>query len=241
MARLAALTCALVLGCGAASVSADGLVPVEGPWHATTSAGLPVSFEVKGGQVVNLRFRFRWTECGTFGSAIAGPAPIEPNGHWKLEDPRGQTVEGTFVAPDRSEGTVSTVERMTPGCLEGHATFVAEPGPAPPEPKTLVVDDVRSGHLAEAPRRMVLSADGRIRLYELDWYEFGERETQAGGRALLRRCRHCARPEVRRPPVTVRLDRRVEVGGHRVYERIRWFFRGHVPHGFAHQGSLLLE
>lgn len=49
MRGIVALTCALVLGCGATAAQADGIVPVEGPWHATTSAGLPVGFEVSGG------------------------------------------------------------------------------------------------------------------------------------------------------------------------------------------------
>jgi hypothetical protein len=45
MGKLAVSACVAVLACGvlAAGAGADGVVPAEGPWHATTSAGLPVS------------------------------------------------------------------------------------------------------------------------------------------------------------------------------------------------------
>ena len=43
MGRITALICALVLvlwlACGAASASAADVVPVAGPWHATTDTG----------------------------------------------------------------------------------------------------------------------------------------------------------------------------------------------------------
>ena len=91
MRRVAALTCVLVLGCGAAVAGADAVVPTEGPWQATTSAGLPVSFEVGGGP-----------GCTNFGTgssgASAAPTPrtrarrsrSRRSGHWKrAEDPSG--------------------------------------------------------------------------------------------------------------------------------------------------------
>ena len=79
MRRAAAVICGLVLGCGVlvASAAGDGVVPVEGPWHGKTSAGLPVQFEVKEGQVANVRFRFRWGFCGTY-TTQTPPAAIEP-------------------------------------------------------------------------------------------------------------------------------------------------------------------
>ena len=238
MRRLAAITCVLALAGGAAgSARAVAAVPVEGPWHATTSAGLPVTFEVSGGQVVAPHFKYRWGFCGSVESeGTRLPIAVEADGYWKYAEGRGPWIEATFVAPDRAEGSVVTPSRMTPGCPETRATFVAEPGPAPPPPPTFVVDDVRSGHLAEAPRRMDL-AGGRVKLFELDWFEFGEPRADAGGRALLRRCRHCRNPEVRRPRVAVDLDRLTEQNGRRVYERIRWFFRDPVPRGFARRGS----
>src|SRR5262245_3954531 len=221
MRRLIAIACALaLLGLGASSAGADGVVPVEGIWHATTSDEQPVTFEVSGGQVVNLHFRFRWGYCGSGDSEpFILPIPIEADGHWKHETGSGPWIEATFTALDRAEGSVNTPSRMTPSCGATHASFVAKPGPAPPPPKTFVVDDVRSGHLAEEPRRMVL-AGGRVRIFELhDWFEFGEPEPVVLGRALLRRCRHCADPEVKRPKVVVRLDHLTHRNGYRVYQR----------------------
>jgi hypothetical protein len=242
MRRLAAIACMLALGIGASSARAAAVTPVEGIWHATTSAGLPVTFEVSGSQILNPHFRYRWGFCGSVDSEpFILPTPIEADGHWRHEEGRGAWVEATFTAPDRAEGSVNTPGRMTPSCPATHATFVAEPGPPPPPPKTFVVDDVRSGHLAEEPRRMVL-AGGRVRIFELDeWFEYGEPRPIAGGRALLRRCRHCPNPEVRRPKAFIYLSHLTARNGYRVYERIRWVFRGAVPRGFAHHGSVLLE
>lgn len=232
----------LALGVGAASTRAEGVVPIEGIWHANTSDGLPVTFEVSGGQVINPHFRYLWGFCGSVDSEpFILPIPIEADGHWKHEEGRGPWIEATFTGPNRAEGSVNTPSRMTPSCGATHAAFVAQPGPQPPPPRNLVVDDVRSGHLAEEPRRMVL-AGGRVRIFELDdWFEYGEPEPIAAGRALLRRCRHCAHPEVRRPKAFVYLSRRTPRNDYRVYERIRWFFRGAVPRGFAHHGSVILE
>jgi hypothetical protein len=240
LACLATATLAVLVAVSAAA-GADGVVPVEGPWHATTLYRYPLTFEVAGGQIVNAQFAFDWGYCERAESGRIASIPVDSSGHWSWEDGGGLSAEGTFVAPNRVEGSLDTPSRMTPSCGATHVSFVATPGPLPPEPKTRVLADVRTGQLAVAPRRMILADDGRIKLFGLDWYEFGERETPAVGRALLRRCSHCRRPEVRRPPVTVRLDRRVKKGGGYVYQRIRWYFRGHVPHGFAHEGSLLLK
>src|ERR1700733_3054240 len=128
MRGIVALTCALVLGCGVTAARADVVVPAEGPWHGTTSAGLPVAFEVRAGQVVDIRFRFKWGFCGTYEATPSGPSPIGADGSWKGEDTRGQIIEAAFVAPDRVEGKVTAVSRMLPGCPETHATFTAEPG-----------------------------------------------------------------------------------------------------------------
>jgi hypothetical protein len=88
---------------------------------------------------------------------------------------------------------------------------------------------------------MVL-AGGRVKIFELDdWFEYGEPRPIAGGRALLRRCSHCPNPELRRPKAFVFLSHLTARNGYRVYERIRWVFRGAVPRGFAHHGSVLLK
>src|SRR5882672_8825118 len=133
----AAMLCLLVLTCSASVVKA-GTVPVEGGWVATTSVGLPVSFEVKEGNVLNAHFRFNWGFCGTYESHLPNTDPIDANGHWSFMDSRGQTIEGTFVAPDRVEGTVVALERELPGCPHTRATFVAAPGAVPPYVKPQV-------------------------------------------------------------------------------------------------------
>jgi hypothetical protein len=242
MARIAALTCALVLGCGVATATAD-VVPVAGPWHATTSAGLPISFEVSGNQLVNVRFRFRWGFCGSFESATGGSVPIEPSGHWKNADSRGPFAEGTFVAADRAEGTVTAPSRMLPGCPETKATFVAEPGEAPFEQAEAVVRaDVRTRSFVHAPKNMGLKRDGSLQLYDLRWSGFGEPTAHASGRAYLRRgCSGCRDKEVRRPRVTLLLNELTQQGDYRVYLHIRYEFHGPIPRGFARHGSRILE
>jgi hypothetical protein len=132
----AAAVAGLLLTAGAGSARAEGVVPPDSSWKGETSAGLPLSFGVTGGHVVNVRFKFKWGFCGTFelhdGDA---DAPVDSNGHWSFEDPRGQTIEGTFVAADRVEGTLVSLERELPGCPRTEATFTA--APVPPNPENL--------------------------------------------------------------------------------------------------------
>ncbi|HSS33095.1 MAG TPA: hypothetical protein VLL27_07420 [Solirubrobacterales bacterium] len=135
MRGIVLLACLLAFA-AAASTATAAVVPVEGSWQAVTSDGLPVYFDVSAGRVVNTRFHFRWGFCGTYGSHDPNAnLEIDPNGHWAYEDPRGQTFEATFVAPDRAEGKVISVERMLPGCPRTEATFVATP--LPPNPESL--------------------------------------------------------------------------------------------------------
>jgi hypothetical protein len=105
---LAAAVCVMALACGAGSANAAAVVPVEGPWSGTTSVGLPVDFRVEGGNVVDASFGFHWGECGDFTSHVPNTDPIDPEGHWSFAAPEGQTIEGSFVAPDRVEGRVLT-------------------------------------------------------------------------------------------------------------------------------------
>jgi hypothetical protein len=242
MRRIAALSCVLVLASAAPAACAD-VVLSEGKWHATTSAGLPIAFEVSGGQLLNARFRFRWGFCGSFESAIKGSVPIEPNGHWKYIDSRGPFAEGTFVAPDRAEGTVVAPGRQLPGCPETKATFVATPGEAPFERAEAVVrNNVRTRHFSASPRTMILSRDGHLRLYSLQWHLFGEPVARGAGRAFLRRgCRGCRDREVTRPHVSVFLNNLTQQGEYRVYLHLRYTIHGLVPRGFARHGSRFLE
>lgn len=236
------MICALALGCGVTVARAEDVVPVEGSWHATTSAGLPVGFEVSGGRVVNPRFRFDWGFCGSFETAARDSVSIEPDGHWKYVDPRGPSIEGAFVASDRVEGAVTAPSRLTPGCPETHAGFVATPGEATFERAEAVVEDnVRTQRLSQRPRRMLLARDGSFKLYALRWWDFGKSTARAGGRAYLRRgCRRCPGREARRPRVSVLLDNLTQQGDYRVYLRIRYVLHGPVPRGFAHRGGRFL-
>lgn len=132
MRKLAAI--AVVLALGMSAGSAHGAAPLEGSWKGETSAGLPVSFGVAGGKVVNIRLKFKWGFCGTFElHSPSAAVEVDQSGHWLFEDPRGQTLEGTFAAPDRVEGTLISVERMLPSCPRSEATFAAAPVPPKPE------------------------------------------------------------------------------------------------------------
>jgi hypothetical protein len=130
----AVMVVGLLLTAGAGSAQAEGVVPPDSSWKGETSVGLPVYFAVADGHVVNIRFKFKWGFCGTFELHDGyADAPVDSNGHWSFEDPRGQTIEGTFVAPDRVEGTLISVERELPGCPRTEATFTAAPVPPNPE------------------------------------------------------------------------------------------------------------
>lgn len=132
--RIGVVVAVLALTFGFGSARAAGVVPVEGSWGGVSSDGLPVHFGVEGGRVVNPRFKFEWGFCGTYESSWPGvDFEIDPAGHWVVEDSRGQTLEATFVAANRAEGTIVAVERMLPGCLRTEATFSAAPIPKNPE------------------------------------------------------------------------------------------------------------
>jgi hypothetical protein len=138
MRGTAVVLCALALASSAGVAGAESVVPLEGSWKGETSAGLPVHFGMADGRVVNTRFQFRWGFCGTYESHDGNASlEIDPAGRWLFNDPRGQTLEGTFVAPDRVEGTVISVERQLPGCPRTEATFTAAPVPANPESMAL--------------------------------------------------------------------------------------------------------
>jgi hypothetical protein len=226
-----------------ADASGEPVVPVEGPWHATSSAGLPVGFEVSGGQVVNPRWRFKWGFCGSFENATAAIVPVNADGYWKYTDPRGPWIEGTFLAPNRVEGTVTSPGRMLPGCPETHATFVAEPGPASfTQARAVVLANVVTHRLASAPRGMILRRDRSLQFHGLDWQNFGEAVARGTGRALLRHgCRRCRDRVVRRPRVVIYLNELTQQGNYRRYLHAAYRFVGPIPPGFSRNGSQILE
>lgn len=225
---------AVALAAGVTSAGAEGIVPVEGPWVATTSAGLPVGFEVKEGNVLNAHFRFKWGFCGTFESHLPNTDPIDANGHWSFLDTRGSSIEGTFVAPDRVEGTVVAVARQLPGCPETRATFVATPGEIPPfvKPQAFAVQNINSGRLAKRPGKIILGKHGSFYFHGLKWQSFGGPKAKATGTALIRRGKR-----VWQPRATVRLSFEIEDGpDRRIYSTVRWDLRGPIPPGFARHG-----
>jgi len=229
----------LALAAGAPGAAAD-VTPVEGPWHATTSDGLPVAFEVSGGQVVAPHFRFRWGFCGSFEQGPTGSAPIEqPSAHWKYVGTNGPFIEATFTAPDRAEGLVIAPERSLPSCPETKATFVAEPGAVPfPQAPAVVLTNPKTRKLATEPRNMLMKLDGSFRFYDLHWKDFGTSTATATGRAYLRSgCHRCRDKVVRRPRVTLVLTELTQQGNARVYLEGSWVFHGSVPPGFRKHGE----
>jgi hypothetical protein len=230
----AAALCLLVLACSIPGAKAEGVVPVEGGWVATTSVGLPVSFEVKEGNVLNAHFRFKWGFCGTYESHLPNTDPIDANGHWSFEDTRGQTIEGTFVAPDRVEGTVVAVERELPGCPHTQATFVAAPGAVPPyvKPQVFAVQNANTGHISRRPSEIVLGKHGSLSFHGLKWRSFGGRKAYAIGSAEIRRGK-----QEWHPRASVRLSFLVEDGpDRRTYSIVRYVLHGPVPRGFDRRG-----
>ncbi len=230
----AAMSCLLALACGASAVEAEGIVPVEGSWVATTSAGLPVSFEVKEGNVLDAHFRFSWGFCGTYESHLPNVDPIDANGHWSFVDTRGQTIEGTFVAPDRVEGTVVAEGRELPGCPRTQATFVAAPGEAPPyvQPQVFAVQNAITGHVSRRPSEIVLGKHGSLSFHDLRWRSFGGRTAYAIGRAQIRKDGREWHPRA-----SVRLSALIEDGpDKRIYSVVRYVLHGPVPAGFHRHG-----
>ena len=232
----AAMSLLLALACSASVVEAEGIVPVEGGWVATTLVGLPVSFEVKEGNVLNAHFRFNWGFCGTYESHLPNTDPIDASGHWSFLDSRGQTIEGTFVAPDRVEGTVVAVERELPGCPHTQATFVAAPGEVPPyvKPQVFAVQNANTGHISRRPSEIVLGLGkhGSFTFHDLKWRSFGAHRAYAIGEAEIRKGKREWNPRA-----SVRLGFLVEAGpDKRIYSVVRYVLHGPVPPGFARRG-----
>jgi hypothetical protein len=224
----------VALACSASVVKAEGIVPVEGGWMGTTSVGLPVSFEVKEGNVLNAHFGFKWGFCGTYESHLPNTDPIDANGHWSFLDSRGQTIEGTFVAPDRVEGTVVAVERQLPGCPSTRATFVAVPGEVPPyvKPQVFAVQNANTGHISRRPSEIVLGKHGSFSFYGLKWRSFGAPKAYAIGKAAIRKGK-----QEWNPRATVRLSFLIEYGpDKRIYSIVRYVLHGSVPRGFDRHG-----
>lgn len=248
MRRSLAITLVLVLvgtlaGTAGDAAAAD-VVPVEGHWAGTTAAGFGVAFEVRGGQVVEAHYRFRWGECLIAVGLGLEPATIEPGGHWLAPDPRGPWIEGDFVAADRVEGTVDSPHRSVPSCPRTETAFVARPSKLSVwQAEYAVPVEVGTDRVSTSPLHMQLAEDGSFGLYKLEWEGFGTPVARATGRAVLRRgCARCDGAEVRRPHVSIRLEHPVPTGlGPRTYRRLFYAFEGAIPRGFQRQGSMRLH
>jgi hypothetical protein len=238
---LTALACALLLmlGWGGAAAKATAAVPVEGLWSGTSSAGLPVHFTVEGDEVVDTVFHFHWGECGNFKSNPVPALPIDAEGHWIYEAPEGQTIEGTFVGPERLEGRITTVERMTPGCEETRASFVAGPGAVPPPtpPVVYAVQNVITGFRERNPTWIFLGRGFSFVLDALTWKTFGKPVAHAHGEATIRRFKHEWEPKAK-----VQLSRPIPDGPHRaIYSMLRFTLHGPLPPHFPHTGWVRLS
>jgi len=205
---------------------------------ASTSVGLPVSFEVQGANVLNAHFGFNWGFCGSYESHLPNTDPIDASGHWSFLDTRGQTIEATFVAPDRAEGTVDAVERQLPGCPHTHATFVAAPGTVPPyvKPQVYAVQNANTGHTSRHPTEIVLGKHGSFSFFDLEWQSYGGPRAYAKGRAEIRQGKKKWTPRV-----SVRLSSLVEDGpGRQVYSIVHYVFHGPIPWGLSRRGVHLV-
>jgi hypothetical protein len=230
-AMFVTLACALLLGGPAADARAEAIVPVEGPWFATTTAGQPVSFEVEGGNVIDAHFGYDWADCGTYEIRARNTDPIDASGHWSyLGEVPTASIEGTFVAPDRLEGAVLTGERQTPNCLAYREAFVAVPGEGPP--RAFAVQNADTFNLSMRPGRIIVTPRS-LAFYRLRWHGFGGPVAEASGKASIRRGKTYWRPRV-----TLRFSSLIKDGpGTRIYSTMRWTFDGSLPPGFERHGS----
>lgn len=243
---LLAAVALLSISGGVGDARAEGVVPVEGIWSGATGAGLPVSFEVKEGQVVNARFSFRWGFCESFESAEPKSVGIDSSGHWKYLDTRGPWMEGTFGRPDRVEGVVVAPERSLPGCPLAEVAFQAAPGEPDPaaKPQVRAIFERLTGALAIRPRRILPFESfpfepNDFYLYALSWQSFGGSVARATGRAYTRSyLEDRDGSEVKRPSVTLRLSHLVRRGNSLVYARLQYVLRGPVANGFARRRSV---
>jgi hypothetical protein len=231
----------VALAAAAPGAAAETPAPVEGAWSATTSAGLPVYFEISGGKVVNASFFFKAGFCGGSGDVGSNEESIDASGHW-FYSTQGFVgsepyVEGNFVAPDRVEGEVIAPAREFPGCPGTIATFVATPGaPAISERAVVAIDDPVRQTFEPRPYEIVLRQGGRRFLLEgLRWKPYGGRVAVAHGYFHTQGMKRKTRPAV-----TVRLSDLVPWGNFLIYKTLRFDVHGGVPKGFRRSGRRVM-
>jgi hypothetical protein len=229
-----AAVCAPALLCGVGKAGAEAVVPVEGPWAGLTSAGFAVTFRVESGSVVDAHWGFESGPCGNQASRVPNTDPIDAEGHWSFESPEGPLIEGTFVAPDRVEGVVSTIDRAGPICHGTRATFTAAPGKVPPPapPRVYAVQNPRTGHQAHMPEVMTIGRDLSFLFYRLRWNGYGKSTARGTGHAQIRRFK-----KEWNPRVTVWLSSLIGDGpGKQLYSEMRYSLSGPTPAGYPRKG-----
>jgi hypothetical protein len=230
---LAVAAALAVLASLAGAASAGATVPVEGPWHGTTTDNLPVVFEVAAGQIVGLRFGINKGFCGLDTGSTPGTAPIAADGSWRYADPAGPVVTGEFTAPGRAEGLIWAPSRMAPSCPHSRVEFVAEPGAAPFRlAETVIPTAPGSSRRVEAPSSLDLRRDGSFHLYDLTWRGFGRDTSKAKGLAHIR----VDGSRIRRL-ITVTVSGFYEDGPVNSYRMLSYALRGPLPSGVARSGS----
>jgi hypothetical protein len=197
---------------------------------------------VSAGQVRYPIFHFKWGFCGTYASPVGPTVPIDPDGHWGFVEASGPSIEATFVAPDRAEGTVTAPSRETPGCPETKATFVAEPGGSPFVPGPALVRTKAGTPKARStrPQAITLKRNGSFSLHDLHWRDWGEPTAHGSGRAAIRRpCGGCRNGErIWRPRVKVRLNELAQEKGFRLYYLLRYELSGPIPPHFHRRNTV---
>jgi hypothetical protein len=123
--------------------------------------------------VVNPVWRFRWGFCGSFTNDV--PATVPVDAATGVHRPARPVDRRHLRRPDRVEGSLTAPDRQTPGYPETHATFLAEPGAAPPNRCRSSSSPASSPATSTSSRPwMQLTRSGSLQLYDLEWRNFGE-------------------------------------------------------------------
>lgn len=123
--------CALALMTGPGVAGAAGIEPVESGWKGKSEQGYPIYFGVSAGKVFNVRLSYSEFICGkTSVHKRASRLEIDEAGHFAgTVLPKSVELEGSFVAPNRIEGTIIVLEnRFEPHCdARQEVPFTAHP------------------------------------------------------------------------------------------------------------------
>lgn len=110
---------ALALLTASGLAAAAEVEPIEGGWKGKSEQNYPIYFGVSGGKVFNVRLSYSEFICGkTSVHKRAVRLAIDEAGHFAgTVLPKSVELEGSFVAPNRIEGTIIVLEnRWEPHC-----------------------------------------------------------------------------------------------------------------------------